>query len=58
MGYTVLKIGQCLNINHSTVSVAIAKVEGFLSIQDPVFTYIIKTLENEIENKTGSIDCI
>jgi hypothetical protein len=58
MGYTVVKIGQCLNINHSTVSVAVAKVEGFLSIQDPVFTYIVKTLQNEIENKTGSIDCI
>jgi hypothetical protein len=58
MGYTVLKIGQCLNINHSTVSVSIAKVEGFLSIGDPVFTYIVKTLQDEIENKTRDIDSI
>lgn len=58
MGYTVVKIGQCLNIDHSTVSVAVSKVEGFLSIQDPVFTHLVKTLQNEIENKTGSIDCI
>jgi hypothetical protein len=58
MGYTVVKIGQCLNINHSTVSVAIAKVEGFLSISDPVFTDIVKTLQHEIENKTRDIDSI
>lgn len=58
MGYTVMVIGKYLNINHSTVSVAIAKVEEFLSIQDPIFTYIIRNLQNEIEDKTGNIDCI
>lgn len=56
MGYTVVSIGNLLNVSHCTVSVALAKINDFINMGDDITINIINAITNEIKEQTRPND--
>jgi hypothetical protein len=58
MGYTTTSIGRHFGMSHSTVVIAVGKVNDFIDIGDDMYINIINAIKNGLQEQNGTIDAL